>query len=98
MSGHGVSAYLSNLARMKRLRHFAWIIVGVTLASCADKQAAADKARDEAEANARAEAAKKEMNRLPETFKPRYNKKREPTEEKAGDAAKETPPPAASSP
>lgn len=45
------------------------------LAGCTDKKAAEDKARQEAEAKARADAAKKEMQTLPETFKPRYNKR-----------------------
>ena len=47
----------------------------ISLAGCTDKKAEADKARQEAEAKARAEAAKKEMQTLPEAFKPRYNKR-----------------------
>lgn len=47
----------------------------ISLTGCADKKAAEDKARQEAEAKARADAAKKEMQALPEAFKPRYNKR-----------------------
>lgn len=47
----------------------------ISLTGCTDKKAAEDKARQEAEANARAEAAKKEMQTVPEAFKPRYNKR-----------------------
>lgn len=47
----------------------------IALAGCTDKNAEANKARQEAEAKARADAAKKEMQTLPEAFKPRYNKR-----------------------
>lgn len=54
------------------------------LVGCADKKAEEEKARQEAEAKARADAARKEMRAMPETFKPRYNKKLEPADAKAG--------------
>jgi hypothetical protein len=47
----------------------------LSLTGCADKKGEADKARIEAEAKARADAAKKEMQTLPDAFKPRYNKR-----------------------
>lgn len=51
------------------------LLTVVFLTGCTDKKAAEDKARQEAEAKARADAAKKEMQTLPEAFKPRYNKR-----------------------
>ena len=51
------------------------LFVVVCLSGCTDKKLAEDNARQEVEAKARAEAAKKEMQTLPETFKPRYNKR-----------------------
>lgn len=51
------------------------ILVALNASGCSDKAASENKAREEADAKARAEAAKKEMKDLPEAFKPRYNKK-----------------------
>ncbi len=59
---------------MKIARHVALFAI-ISLAGCTDRKAAEDNARLEAEAKARAEAAKKEMQTLPEAFKPRYNKR-----------------------
>lgn len=53
------------------------------LTACTDRKAEQQKAADEAAAKARAENARKEMEKLPETFKPRYNKKLEPEAPKA---------------
>jgi hypothetical protein len=49
---------------------------------CGDKAATENKAREEADAKVRADAAKKEMKTLPETFKPRYNRKLDQSETK----------------
>jgi len=57
----------------------------VFASGCSDKTAAETKTREEADAKARADAAKKEMKTLPETFKPRYNRKLD--EPKAEEAA-----------
>ena len=59
-------------------------LVGVcALTACTDHKAEQQRAADEAAAKARAENARKEMEKLPETFKPRYNKKLEPETPKA---------------
>ncbi|HEX2854324.1 MAG TPA: hypothetical protein VHO24_13895 [Opitutaceae bacterium] len=47
----------------------------VSLTGCTDKKATETKAREEADAKVRADAAKKEMQTLPEAFQPRYNKR-----------------------
>ncbi len=47
--------------------------------SCSDRKAAEEKARQDAEAQARADAARKEMQVLPQTFKPRYNQRLDAT-------------------
>jgi hypothetical protein len=60
------------------------IAIGVCgLTACTDRRAEQQRAADEAAAKARAENARKEMEKLPETFKPRYNKKLEPEAPKA---------------
>ena len=52
----------------------------VGLAGCSDRKAEAKKAQEDAQAKARAEAARKEMEQLPKTFQtPDYFKKNEPT-------------------
>ena len=56
----------------------------IGLAGCTDKKAAEDNVRQEAEAKARAEAAKKEMRTAPEAFKPRYNKRLDQSPPKTG--------------
>ncbi|MEO6750788.1 MAG: hypothetical protein ABIZ04_02505 [Opitutus sp.] len=55
------------------------LLAVVSLTGCTDKKAAEDKARQEAEAKVRADAAKKEMQTLPEAFQPRYNKRLDQT-------------------
>jgi len=62
----------------------------VSLAGCTDTEAAKRKEREDAEAKARAEAARKEMERLPETFRPRYNKKLEPSAQPPSEAERKT--------
>jgi hypothetical protein len=60
------------------------VAIGVcSLTGCTDRKAEQQRAADEAAAKARAENARKEMEKLPETFKPRYNKKLEPEAPKA---------------
>lgn len=56
------------------------LVLALTLlAGCADKRAIEQKARDDAEAKARAEAARKEMEAVPKVFRPQYyNKRLEP--------------------
>jgi len=53
------------------------LLMAVLVASgCVDREAEARRVREEAEAKARAEAARKEMNALPKAFKnPEYLKK-----------------------
>lgn len=58
--------------------------VGVScLTGCTDRKTEQLTAADNAASTARAENARKEMEKLPETFKPRYNKKIEPEVPKA---------------
>lgn len=61
----------------------------ILMVGCADREAEARRAREDAEAKARAEAARKEMEALPKTFQtPDYFKKNEP-EKNAPAAAEE---------
>ncbi len=58
-----------------------WIlcVALVGLAGCSDRKAEVKKAQEDAQAKARAEAARKEMEQLPKTFQtPDYFKKNEP--------------------
>ncbi len=60
----------------------------VLLAGCTDRETEARKAKEEADAKARAEAARKEMDTLPKTFKSRdIFKKNEPEKQVAPTAA-----------
>lgn len=55
------------------------VVVVLAFIGCADREAEARKAREDAEAKARAEAARKEMEALPKAFKSRdIFKKNEP--------------------
>lgn len=78
-----------------KTRLFVGLSLVVLLASgCTDREAEARRAREDAEAKARAEAARKEMEALPKTFKSRdYFKKneREKKSEPASVAPKSTP-------
>lgn len=78
---------------MNTLRLILFVAFTGLMVACSDKDAAEQKAREEAEAKARAEAARKEMQRLPETFKPRYNKKLEPSGSAPSGAEKKEPEP-----
>jgi hypothetical protein len=60
---------------------------------CADKKAAEEKARQDAEAKARAESARKEMETLPKVFRPRYDGKKLQPEPAKNDASTPTPEP-----
>ena len=64
---------------------YAVLAVAVMLAAgCTDREREAQKAKQEAAAKARADAAKKEMETLPKTFStPDYYKKNEPTKTSA---------------
>jgi hypothetical protein len=65
-------------------RNLIAIAIGVcALTACTDRKAEQQRAADEEATKARAENARKEMEKLPETFKPRYNKKLEPEAPKA---------------
>jgi hypothetical protein len=56
-----------------------YLLLMVLLASCTDRDAELRKAKEEADAKARAEATRKEMDTLPKTFKSRdVFKKNEP--------------------
>lgn len=50
---------------------------------CSERNQQEMKAKQDADAKARADAAKKEMQTLPQTFKPRYNKKLDQSETKS---------------
>jgi hypothetical protein len=65
---------------MKTVPYILFIITAL-VSGCTDQKAQKDKARQDADAKARAEAAKKEMQTLPEAFKPRYNRKLDQTTE-----------------
>lgn len=65
---------------------FAGVLMAVSAAvmGCSDREAAARKAREEAEAKARADAAKREMDTLPKAFKsPQFFKLNEPEKKPA---------------
>lgn len=51
------------------------IVLGVAVAGCTDRRAEQDKTRRETEAKVRAEAARREMEVLPQVFRSRYNKR-----------------------
>lgn len=63
---------------MKTIRFLLLLLIAATVSACADKKAAEEKARQDADAKARAEAARKEMETLPKVFQSRYNKRLEP--------------------
>jgi hypothetical protein len=68
------------------------LCVALLASGCTDREAEARRVKEEAEAKARAEAARKEMDALPKAFKSRdYFKKNEP--EKKPDTAAEKPQP-----
>lgn len=55
-------------------------LASIGLSGCSDRKAELQKAQEENQAKARAEAAHKEMDQLPKTFQtPDYFKKNEPT-------------------
>ena len=55
-------------------------VIALVAPGCSDRNAEAKKAQEDAQAKARAEAARKEMEQLPKTFQtPDYFKKNEPT-------------------
>lgn len=75
---------------------FAGVLLAVStaLVGCSDREAIARKAREDAEAKARAEATKKEMDALPKAFKsPQFFKLNEP-EKKPATPSPETKKPA----
>jgi hypothetical protein len=62
---------------MKMIYPFVFLLTVTMVGNgCADKKAAEEKARQDAEAKARADAAKKEMQTLPQAFRPNYYGKR----------------------
>lgn len=77
---------------MKTIRFFLLLMIAVAASGCADKKAAEEKARQDADAKARADAARKEMETLPKVFQSRYNKRLEPEPKQETPAA--TPQPA----
>lgn len=58
------------------------VLLCLFASGCGDKAATENRAREEADAKARADATKKEMKTLPEAFKPRYNRKLDQPETK----------------
>ena len=69
------------------------VIVAVAvsfLAGCTDRKTEQQMTAADAAAKARADNARKEMEKLPATFKPRYNKKLEPDVPKALPAQEKT--------
>ncbi len=61
----------------------------ILVVGCADREAEARKAREDAEAKARAETARKEMEALPKTFKSRDIFKKNEPEAKSVPASEE---------
>lgn len=52
------------------------VLAATLVAGCTDQRAAEQKAREDAAAKARAEAARKEMETVPKVFRPQYHNKR----------------------
>lgn len=70
------------------------VIVVLFCVGCTDREAAARKAKEDAEAKARADAARKEMDALPKAFKSRdYFKQNEPEKKPAAATEKQQPKP-----
>lgn len=68
------------------------LLIALLASGCTDREAEARRAKEEAAAKARAEAARKEMDAMPKAFKSRdYFKKNEP--EKTSDPVPEKPKP-----
>jgi hypothetical protein len=66
-------------ARMKTMLMVGGLCVALLASGCTDREAEARRAREAAEAKARAEAARKEMDALPKAFQtPDYFKKNPP--------------------
>lgn len=64
---------------MKKSYLLVLILLTALFAGCTDQKAVEQKARDDAAAKARAEAARKEMETVPKVFRPQYhNKKLDP--------------------
>jgi hypothetical protein len=70
---------IGRTARMKTMLLVGGLCVAVLASGCTDREAASRRAKEEAEAKARADASRKEMETLPKAFKSRdYFKKNEP--------------------
>lgn len=77
---------------MKTMLLVGGLCVAMLASGCTDRKAEVRRAKEEAESKARAEAARKEMDALPEAFKSRdYFKKNEP--EKKPDTGPKKPQP-----
>jgi hypothetical protein len=73
---------------MKTILNIGLLLAILLAAGCSDREAETRRAKEEAEAKARAEAARKEMDALPKAFQtPDYFKKNEP--DKASPAPEE---------
>ena len=78
---HGVSRRRANRALYAHgLRCLVMSWVGAGFVGCADRQPVEKKVSEDVTAKVRAEAAKAEMQQLPQTFKARYNQKIDRTE------------------
>lgn len=76
---------------MKTILKIGAIVAVILAAGCADREAEARRGREDAEAKARAEAARKEMEALPKTFKSRDIFKQNDPEEKSAPVPEEKP-------
>lgn len=75
---------------MKMSPFFVLFSFATVFSGCADRKAAEEKAREDVAAKARADAARKEMETLPQVFRPQYHNKRlEPEKAVAAPAATE---------
>lgn len=78
---------------MKTIRLLVLLLTVAMLTACTDKKAEEEKARRDADAKARADAARKEMETLPPVFRSRYDGKRlQPEAPKTGTTTTTTEP------
>ncbi len=61
---------------MKIFSPFILLFITTVLIGCTDRKAAEEKVREDAAAKVRADAARKEMQTLPQVFRPQYHNKR----------------------
>ena len=77
---------------MKIFPFFILLSFATVVAGCAEHKVTEEKSREDAASKARADAARKEMQTLPQVFRPQYyNKRLEPEKAGAETAATESP-------